>query len=204
MVSFLSDALEAAERMGSPLWNHPMLYVQWGAVLGTSLVAALIDIRTRRIPNLLTFPSLVAGVVCAAVIGGFGGLLDSVFGCLLLATPFVVLFLFAGGGAGDAKLMGALGAWLGIASGIVALVAVLATGAVIGLCYALSKKRLTRVLKRVGEMGSQWLLGALLTGRVRPLGASSPKQEEMLAMPYGVSIFSGVTLAATVVLVWHS
>ena len=204
MAAILSEALEAAERMGSPLWNHPMLYLQWGAVIGTSLVAAFIDIRTRRIPNLLTIPSLVAGVVCAALIGGFAGLLDSVFGCLLLATPFVLLFVFAGGGAGDAKLMGALGAWLGIANGLVALVAVLAAGVVIGLGYALSKKSLTPVLRRVGAMSSQWFLGALLTGRVRPQGASSSEREEMLAMPYGVSIFSGVTLAATTVMIWHS
>ena len=50
-----------------------------------------------------------------------------------------MLFVFAGGGAGDAKMMGALGAWLGLANGVVALVAVALSGAVIGLGYALIK-----------------------------------------------------------------
>lgn len=204
MDSLLLEALEAAERMGSPLWNHSMLYIQWGAVIGISLVAAITDLRSHRIPNLLTFTALAGGLVCAVAIGGFGGLVDSVFGCLLLATPFVLLFVFAGGGAGDAKLMGALGAWLGIANGIVALVAVIAAGAVIGLSYALSKNRLTRVLKRVGYIGSRWMLEALFTGRVRRVGASTTGQEEMLAMPYGLSIFAGVSVAATAVLIWHS
>ena len=76
-----------------------MLYVQWSAVIGISLVAANTDIRTHRIANVLTFTALVGGLVCAIAIVGFGGLVDSVFGRPLLATPFVLLFVFAGGGA---------------------------------------------------------------------------------------------------------
>jgi prepilin signal peptidase PulO-like enzyme (type II secretory pathway) len=85
---------------------------QWGVVFGTSLAAAIFDLRSKRIPNALTIPLLVAGLVWATWIGGLSGLGNAAAACFLLALPYVFLFLFAKGGAGDAKLMGAIGAWL--------------------------------------------------------------------------------------------
>ena len=95
------------------LWDHNMLPLQWGVVIGTALAAAVCDLRTRRVPNLLTGPIVLAGLAWGIWVGGWAGLADSVAGCLLLAIPYVLLFVFAGGGAGDAKLMGAIGSrWL--------------------------------------------------------------------------------------------
>ena len=78
-----------------------------------TLAAAVIDIRTRRIPNWFTVPVLAAGVIFHVVTGGLGGLWTAVGG---FATGFgilLVLWLMGGGGGGDVKLMGAVGAWLG-------------------------------------------------------------------------------------------
>ena len=47
------------------LWNHPWAATQWGVVIGASLVAALVDARTFRIPNKLTFPLFGSGLVWA-------------------------------------------------------------------------------------------------------------------------------------------
>ena len=55
----------------------------------------------------------------------------------MLALPFVVLFVLASGGAGDAKMMGAIGTWLGVKGGAIALIAVLLAGAFCGMGYAL-------------------------------------------------------------------
>src|SRR5687768_7423149 len=103
------------------LQNHPSPLLQWGAVLGATAVAAFTDSRARRIPNWLTGPVLAAGLIQAVVVGGGAGLADSLAAMLMLALPYIVLFLFAGGGAGDAKLMGALGSWLGLVQGAVVL-----------------------------------------------------------------------------------
>src|SRR5258705_197285 len=99
--------------------------VQWSTVSLTSLAAAWCDLRSRRIPNYLTGALFVSGLASGLTRGGLGGLASSIAGCILLAAPFVALWLFAGGGAADAKLMGGIGAWLGLSSGTVVLVCVL-------------------------------------------------------------------------------
>ncbi len=76
-------------------------------------VAAVSDLRTRRLPNWLTVPAFGAGLLAHTVMNGFTGL---GFALLGFATGFgllLVLWLIGGGGGGDVKLMGALGAWLG-------------------------------------------------------------------------------------------
>lgn len=203
-MDLMSELLQFVERMETPLWNHPMLYIQWGAVLGTSLAAAIIDSRSRRIPNLLTFPAFIGGLIWAGSIGGFAGVLDGIFGCMLLATPFIIMFLFAKGGAGDAKLMGALGTWLGVMNGLVALVAVLIMGAALGLCYAVLQGKGRAVLQRVGELSVSWLIRMRNPGTIKHALAAGSTHEQVLVMPYGICILAGVSVAATVVSLWLS
>ena len=124
------------------LYEHPIPALQWGTVLGAALVAAFWDLRSRRIPNLLTGPLLLCGWCQSVWLCGAHGLLDSFVASLLLATPFAILFAFAGGGAGDAKLMGALGSWLGVVSGIAVLLAVCLCGMVIAVGgYVVRRRR---------------------------------------------------------------
>ncbi len=76
-------------------------------------VAAVSDLRTRRLPNWLTVPAFAAAVLAHTAVNGLGGLGFALMG---FATGFgilLVLWLIGGGGGGDVKLMGALGAWLG-------------------------------------------------------------------------------------------
>lgn len=77
------------------------------------LTAAVLDVRTRRLPNWLTVPMFAAGLLFHGITGGWSGLGFALGG---FATGFgilLVLWLIGGGGGGDVKLMGALGAWLG-------------------------------------------------------------------------------------------
>ena len=83
------------------------------AVMLFTAVALVWDVRTRRIPNGLNVLGLIAGVVFHTVQRGGDGLLFSLAG---FGTGFGILFLLwisGGGGGGDVKLMGAVGAWLG-------------------------------------------------------------------------------------------
>ena len=84
-----------------------------GAVLLFTLACLVLDVRSRRIPNWLTVPVLATGLLVYTACDGLSGLWFSFLG---FATGFGVLFvlwLFGGGGGGDVKMMGALGAWLG-------------------------------------------------------------------------------------------
>jgi prepilin peptidase CpaA len=78
-----------------------------------ALCMALSDVRTRRIPNYLTFGGALTGLGFQLGFSGWPGLLDGFLG-LLLGFSFLFLFYLRGGmGAGDVKALAALGAWLG-------------------------------------------------------------------------------------------
>lgn len=189
----------------SSLWNNPMVAAQWGVVLAASLAAAIVDARTHRIPNKLTLPLVGAGLVWAGSIGGIGGLIEGTLACVLLAAPFVILFLGGGGGAGDAKLMAGVGAWLGLFNGIMTLVAVVVMGAILGLLLALVKGRFWHVLYQVRVLATRFSLIAL-SGKGAALATGTFDQEaekDFLPMPYGVAIFCGVAVAALGALLWH-
>jgi leader peptidase (prepilin peptidase) / N-methyltransferase len=95
-------------------------------ILGTVLVAlSLIDLATMRLPDALTLPLIAAGLVCALVLKWDGGSwLDLRWRVTAAALGYGLLYGIAwlyhrlrgrhGLGLGDAKLLAASGAWLGI------------------------------------------------------------------------------------------
>jgi prepilin peptidase CpaA len=179
-----------------PLRDHPWPVAQWSVVLVAALLAAANDLRSRRIPNLLTLPLFATGVTQAYLAAGTHGLIDSLIGCAVAGLPYVLLFLFAGGGAGDAKVMGALGAWLGLANSLALLLCVNVAGIVFGLLYARHHGRLREVLTSIS--GSFWATTASVLGGggfSEALRTPSPPLESPLKMPYGVAIFLGALLA---------
>jgi prepilin peptidase CpaA len=178
--------------------------VRWGVVIGVAAVAAATDLRSRRIPNLLTGPVLVGGLVYAAMVAGFAGWLDGLVACLMLATPYVVLFVCAGGGAGDAKLMGALGAWLGLVDGAATLVAVCLAGIVFAFIYALRRRSLQAVRQRLSAVARGLLHLPFRAVSPRSVAAAIPAPDEGLPMPYGPAILAGCVLACGASYVWSS
>ena len=97
------------------------------------IVAAINDLRFQKIPNLLTYPAMGIALGCHVVMNGLDGLLFSAGGLALGVAVLILPYLMGGMGAGDAKLMGAVGAILG-ARGV--FIAFLFT-AIIGGVYAL-------------------------------------------------------------------
>ena len=81
------------------------------------LASAVLDLRSQKIPNLITLPAILAGMGYHTAANAFDGLLFSGGGLFLGIGLFLAPYLLGGMGAGDAKLMGAVGAFLG-ASGV--------------------------------------------------------------------------------------
>ena len=82
-------------------------------VAAFTATAAVIDSRTRRVPNWLTVSAVVLALVFHVLTGGLAGLGLSLAGFGTGFGILLVLWLIGGSGGGDVKLMGALGAWVG-------------------------------------------------------------------------------------------
>src|SRR5579859_2753636 len=76
-------------------------------------IAAVTDLRKRRIPNMLTFPALGFGILLNSAFAGVDGLKSSGEAALLAIAVLLPLYMFKGMGAGDVKLMAAIGALKG-------------------------------------------------------------------------------------------
>jgi prepilin peptidase CpaA len=170
--------------------------IQWGVVLGASLVAALWDLKERKIPNMLTVPVFIGGVVWSAAGGGGAGVVESLEAAVVLALPYILLFLFAGGGAGDAKLMGAVGAWLGLSSGILALVCVCVFGLILALLKALWHRQFFAVLKNIQVMIFTFFVYLGTRGACKANALDGAETNSSLTIPYGPAIFAGILTAA--------
>ncbi|MBI5589806.1 MAG: prepilin peptidase [Deltaproteobacteria bacterium] len=107
-----------------------ILYIVLSVIL---LFSATTDLRSHRIPNYLTFPGMIAALTLYSFTNGFDGFLFSLKGIAVGIGVLLIPYLLGGMGAGDAKLMGAVGGYLG-AKGVLG--AFLLT-AIIGGIYAL-------------------------------------------------------------------
>jgi prepilin peptidase CpaA len=133
-----------------------MLSLSSSIAIGIAIVACAFDIRTRRIPNALTFSAAVAGLMFHVANSGTAGAQLSASGWvvgLLMLLPFFVL---GGMGGGDIKLVAALGAWLGPSQTFwLAIYAGLA-GGVLGVITAVSHGYLRTAIANVSMMFGYW------------------------------------------------
>ncbi len=110
---------------------HPLLHLLLVAVL---LIAAVTDLRSHAIPKWLTLPAMVGGLVGHTLFNGQPGLLYSIKGLGLGLALLLIPYLMGGMGAGDVKLLAAVGSFVG-PSGVLA--AALVT-ALLGGVYAVA------------------------------------------------------------------
>jgi prepilin peptidase CpaA len=83
------------------------------AVLLFTTTAAISDIRTRKIPNKMTVPMCVAGLIYQIAFFQMNGLWTALTGFAAGFGILFVLWMIGTAGGGDVKLMGALGPWMG-------------------------------------------------------------------------------------------
>jgi prepilin peptidase CpaA len=89
------------------------MHPAWILAVILALFAGLGDLRSRKIPNALTVPALLVGIFVNSLLAGWKGFLTSVEGAGLGLVILLPLVLLRGLGAGDWKLIGALGAMVG-------------------------------------------------------------------------------------------
>ena len=77
------------------------------------LLASWIDYSQKRVPNRLNLALVIAGFVVQIVYFGAAGLTTGILGMLTGFGLLIIPWLMRGMGAGDVKLMSAIGVWLG-------------------------------------------------------------------------------------------
>ena len=107
-------------------------------LLATLLVAVRHDVLEHRIPNVVCAVALVGGCVINTLDAGLGGLAFALEGAALGLGLFLPLYLLRGMGAGDVKLMCAVGSFLGPLDTFFAAAFALALGGIIGVAIVVA------------------------------------------------------------------
>ena len=154
-------------------------------VFGVTL-AALWDVKTRKIPNIFTFPMMLFGFAYHGMTSGLIGLGFSAAGFCIGIFVFFIPYLMGGMGAGDAKLMGAAGAILGPKGVIIAAVISMVFAGVYAMALLAIHHTYSRSL--LGRVGIT-LKVFLLTRQI--ILIPSGNDEKQPTLYYGVPIAMG-------------
>ena len=151
-------------------------------------IAGYTDWRSRRIPNWLTMPGFLLGILLNNLVGGWAGTKDSLLGAglgLALLLPFVVIRAL---GAGDWKLVGALGAFLGPRPLMLVLIVTILVNGVMALAMIVWKRRVAETARNFVRM-----LAAFATLHL-------PGHDLTLDNPDAVKVPFGIAVAAAMIL----
>lgn len=164
-------------------------------LLSILAIAVWVDIRHHRIPNVLSLGGIAMGTALQTAVSGYSGLAAGLAGAAVAIGIFLPFYMFRGMGAGDVKLMGAVGAFLGPHNALLATGLSLGAGGVLALLILIARGGLGSLARRYWAT----LKCLLIT---RKFIHEPPGEGEVASMkfPYAAAIGIG-TLAA---MVWLS
>jgi len=156
------------------------------AIAGSGGASAAIDLRTRRVPNWLTYGTAALGIIFAAthvtdrsVAAALGGL---ALGLLLMLPGHII----GATGAGDVKLFAAVGTLLGPTGIAVAFVYTAIFGGALALTAAMLRGRLNHTLQETATL--------VVTGGANVAQLERPSSDNRFA--YAPAIALGALVAA--------
>jgi prepilin peptidase CpaA len=156
-----------------------------------AVVACAFDLHSRRIPNLLTLGAALAAFVLAAA-HGLPAFQSTVIGWLIGLALWVPVYALGGMGAGDVKLIAAIGAWLGPLGAVHAALYSAMVGAVMAIILALAHGYMREALANIRLLITHWCVVGL-----------SPKRQLTLDGTRGPRLaYALPTLVGTAVAVW--
>ena len=157
-----------------------------GIICVAMSLAAVIDLRTRRVPNALTGALAAIGIGIAAARLGPVGLGGALVGCLLGFAFMLPGHVFGGTGAGDVKLFAAAGAVLGPVTTVRAFLYTAIAGGALALVVAVRRRRVRQTIEATARLVSG--------GPAAVPAIESPELNNRFA--YAPAIAIGVVMAA--------
>jgi prepilin peptidase CpaA len=152
------------------------------------VAAAATDLRSRRIPNWLTLPGVCAGLLLNWFISGLPGIGTALTGMMLGFGAYLVLYFLHAMGAGDVKLMAAVGAIVGPANWVAVFIASAIAGGVLAVALMIWKGRVRETLSNTLFIAGELMHFRAPYNRRKDLDVKDPRA---LNMPHGVAIAAG-------------
>ncbi len=164
-------------------------------------ISSYFDLKERKIPNKITFVGILIGILINSYLGGGTGLLRAVLGMFLGLAIFFIPFAMGGMGAGDVKLMGAIGALMGWRFSVMTALYSAIVGGVMVLLYLLYTGKLLETLKKMLYALINFLLQfAIRLGynetvyKAHERFSKNGQEYKKIYIPYGVAIAGGAVL----------
>jgi prepilin peptidase CpaA len=164
--------------------------IAWWPTLFVVVVATITDLRSRRIPNWLVLPFLIAGIAVSGWLHGWRGIGHSLSGLALGTLLFGILCWMGGMGMGDVKLCAAIGAWIGPGQLLTALVITGVAGGIMAVCWAIAGGFLGDLFKGTGD-----LIFGLKDRGLRPHSELILNNPLTRKMPYAPAIAIGTVVS---------
>lgn len=178
--------------------HYPPLIIQIVLAL-VVLTAGVYDFKFRRVPNWLVLAGLVIGIALNTFLYEMAGLWLALKGLGLAFAIYFPLYLIRGMGAGDVKLMAAVGSIVGPSNwfGIFVLTAIL--GGLLGIVVVLLKGRMRRTFSNIG-----WILRSLLYRQAPYAGKPEldVKSAQGMRLPHAMVIALGAIAFLAAAGIW--
>ncbi len=168
--------------------NNPQTAYLLAALICAS-IASCYDLHSRRIPNWITGPAILTGLVLHLILGGVGQLGLSALTGLIAGGIFLLFFLAGGMGAGDVKLMAAVGCLAGMTHIAEILITTVLIGGLMGVILAIYRGRLRETLLNVSTLVQHHRAEGLT--KHTEINVKNPAT---LRLPYAVPIAAGCLL----------
>jgi prepilin peptidase CpaA len=176
-----------AQMLEKAFMEHVPQSVAW-MVSFVLLEAAVIDGRTLRVPNWLTYHFAIGGLVFAYWTGGIPLLGWSLAGCGVGLLSLLPLYSIGGMGAGDVKLMIGMGAWIGPWLTLGAFISTTIVGGLMGLAMMAYSGDLAGHLAMVQIIGREIVT---IRNPAELAVRAAARKPEMMLLPYGIPIAIG-------------
>jgi prepilin peptidase CpaA len=154
----------------------------WVLAMAVGLIAGWIDYRSRRIPNWLTVTGAALGIPVQLMLHGWHGMAISIEGMGLALMCLLPLVLLRAMGAGDWKLMGALGAILGPALMLIVLTVAVFVSGLMGLLMVIRARRVKETFVNVFV-----LVQGFLSFGLREVPNLTIDNPDLMKLPFGVA-----------------
>lgn len=152
------------------------------------IVAAYIDGKELRVPNWITFPMVLSGLVFCTWSGGWAGLGAGLLGMAVGLATLLPLYAVGGMGAGDVKLMAGIGAWLGASVTWNAFVWSVIVGGIMALGMVAWRRSWK---KHSGNFGIIFMEFLTVKNPRELTAIAKERKPQMLLLPYGIPICIG-------------